>query len=47
MYTQALVPGYRVILEAGGTQYDYHAGNRGSFVLCPANRSRDPIDDGT
>lgn len=46
-YTQALVSGYRVILESGGTQYDYHASNRGNFVLCPASRAKDPIDDGT
>jgi hypothetical protein len=46
-YTQALVPGYRVILEAGGQQYDYHVGQRGQFILCPPNRSKDPVDDGT
>lgn len=35
-YTQALVPGYRVILEASGKQYDYHASERGYFFLCTA-----------
>jgi hypothetical protein len=33
-YTQALVPGYQVILEAGGKQYPYHASERGGFKLC-------------
>ena len=46
-YTQALVPGYRVIFEAAGNQYDYHVGQRGQFILCPPNRSKDPVDDGT
>jgi hypothetical protein len=34
MYTQALVEGYWVVLEAGGVQYDYRVGERGSFSLC-------------
>jgi hypothetical protein len=34
VYTQALVPGYQVILEAGGKQYPYHASERGGFKLC-------------
>lgn len=33
-YTQALVNGYRVILELEGTLYDYHATDRGYFFLC-------------
>ena len=32
--TQALVPGYRVELEAGGKRYAYHAAERGFFRLC-------------
>jgi hypothetical protein len=43
MYTQALVEGYRVVLEANGEQLDYHVGNRGNFVLCPPDRARPPI----
>jgi hypothetical protein len=43
MYTQSLVEGYRVILEADGKQYDYHVGNRDNFILCPANRAKPPI----
>jgi len=34
MYTQALVEGYRVVLEVDGKQYDYHASDRGTFFLC-------------
>ena len=33
-YTQALVDGYRVILVAGETTYDYRAPDSGAFVLC-------------
>jgi hypothetical protein len=35
MYTQALVPGYRVSVEAGGQHFEYHASRAGHFVLCP------------
>lgn len=34
MYTQALVPGYQVVLEAGGKQLDYHASGNGALKLC-------------
>jgi hypothetical protein len=33
-YTQALVPGYWVVLQVGGDEYDYRASERGFFVLC-------------
>ena len=33
-YTQALVPGVRVILEVDGVRYHYHAGGRRSIFLC-------------
>jgi hypothetical protein len=33
-YTQALVPGYRVILETNGKRYNYHASEKGHFFLC-------------
>jgi hypothetical protein len=46
MYTQALVPGYRLVLSAGDETLDYHADQGGTFVLCPADRARDPIEDG-
>lgn len=34
LYTQALVPGYRVIMEVGGTQYDYRSSQTGPVRLC-------------
>jgi len=34
VYTQALVPGYRVILIHAGQQFDYHAADKGYFMLC-------------
>ena len=34
MYTQALVPGYRIKLDAGGQQLDYHASESGTVKLC-------------
>jgi len=46
MYTQALVPGYRIRVEAGGQQFDYHAGTRGTWRLCPAERARPPLQNG-
>jgi hypothetical protein len=33
-YTQALVPGYWVVLQVGGEEYDYRASEQGFFVLC-------------
>ena len=34
MYTQALVPGYQVVLRVDDETFDYHAGESGFFVLC-------------
>jgi hemin uptake protein HemP len=34
IYTQATVPGYRVVLAVEGKEYDYRVTRRGSFVLC-------------
>lgn len=34
VYTQALVPGYRVILSHAGQQFDYRASEKGFFTLC-------------
>jgi hypothetical protein len=34
VYTQALVPGYWVVLDAGGEPLDYRIGEGGSFVRC-------------
>lgn len=34
MYTQAIVPGYHVVLDVGGQTYDYRLSERGLIVLC-------------
>jgi len=34
MYTQALVDGYQVVVEANGTQLDYRGSGPGRFRLC-------------
>lgn len=42
MYTQALVPGYRIIVAVGDRLLDYHASRRGHLVVCPAERAVEP-----
>jgi hypothetical protein len=44
-YTEALVPGYRVRIQAGARVLDYHAGRSGQPVYCPAGRSQPPLPD--
>lgn len=34
MYTQALVPGYHVVLDVNGAQYDFRVSQNGFFLLC-------------
>lgn len=46
MYTQALVPGYRVKIKAGAEVLDYHAGRGGVPTFCPADRAHEPVQDG-
>jgi len=41
-YTQALVPGWRLIIRAGEQTLDYRCSDRGYFMLCPAGRGRPP-----
>jgi hypothetical protein len=36
IYTQALTPGYKVILDVDGKRYDYRATETGYFLLCEA-----------
>lgn len=31
MYTQAIVPGYRIVLQAAGKEWNYHAGRDNVF----------------
>jgi hypothetical protein len=47
MYTQALVNGYWVIIDAGRQRYDFRVGSGGSFLLCPAGRGRPPRQPNT
>ena len=42
MYTQALVRGYRVRVDAAGTMLLYHAGVQSTFVHCPPERAQEP-----
>jgi hypothetical protein len=42
MYTQALVEGFYIVLEAGDERYAYHAGRDGRPFHCPAERSQSP-----
>ena len=42
VYTQALVPGWHLVLKAGDRELDYRLTDRaGAFLLCEAGRSRD------
>lgn len=43
LYTQALVPGWRIRLRAGDELLDYHAANGGALVLCPPGIAVDPL----
>ncbi len=45
VYTQALEPGYRIILEHGDRQYDYRATERGYLVLCELPTLLQPPED--
>ena len=42
MYTQALVRGHRIQVDAGGTALTYHASAGGEFVQCPPGRAQPP-----
>ncbi len=42
-YTQALVPGWRLIVRDGGRELVYHASRRGQWVSCAAGRARPPV----
>ena len=46
MYTQMMVDGARIRLEANGTMYEYHAGGRGVPFLCekPSKPSSGAVD---
>jgi len=40
LYTQAIEPGYWVVLQAGEHQLDYRARTRGDFVLCESSNEK-------
>jgi hypothetical protein len=42
-YTQALVPGWRILLRAGGRTLDYHAAANGHVNLCPPEQATEPM----
>lgn len=46
-YTQALVSGYWVVINAAGQTYDFRAGRDGNFRLCPEGRGRPPLPSDT
>ena len=43
MYTQALVPGWRLVVSDGRREMIYHASQRGAWVQCPAGRATRPL----
>jgi hypothetical protein len=42
-YTQALVNGYWVVIDAAGQTYDFRVGRDGGFRLCPSGRGHPPL----
>lgn len=45
MYTQALVPGYRIVIAAGSETFEYHGAVHGEPFYCPPERVRAPVAD--
>lgn len=45
MYTQMIVPGYRVVLQAAGDRYAYHSDSRGNFIVCSNGMSFPPVKE--
>jgi len=44
-YTQALVPGYRIVFSAFGGMHYYHGQNGKPPFYCPADRAGQPLPD--
>jgi hypothetical protein len=43
-YMDMLVPGYRIRIQAGDRELDYHASARGGeLLLCPPERAVEPL----
>ena len=47
MYTQVLVPGYQIILQAGEEEYDFRASANGDFRVCDQPGSSVPPAGGS
>lgn len=45
MYTQMIVPGYRVVMQAAGNRYAYHSDRRGNFIVCSNGLSFPPVKE--
>ena len=45
MYTQSLVSGYLLRVQAGAALLEYHAGAGGRWLYCPADRATAPRGD--
>jgi len=43
-YTQVLVNGYWVVVQAGDETYDFRVDGSGNFKLCPPGSGTPPID---
>ncbi len=43
MYTQALVAGFRITIDAAGQLLDYHTDQRSRVLLCPPGRAKPPL----
>lgn len=44
-FAPVLTPGYQIILEARGEQYDYRTDRQGNFILCVGGDPAPPIND--
>ncbi len=42
-YTMAQVAGYRIRVRVGKRELDYHADQRGHYILCAGERATDPV----
>lgn len=45
VYTQMIVPGYRVVMEAAGGRYAYHSDRRGNFIVCSNGLAFPPVKE--
>lgn len=43
LYTQALVPGWRIVVADGSRRATYHASRGGRWLLCPPQQAQEPL----